>query len=238
MIAYPRNWHIVGNPIQTQELKSAIIDTIIGCKCNHLSLSGGIDSSLLLHYMSENYPIVNAYTIGLSENHPDVEFSRLAASRYKNVRHLVYIPTQSEITKHTYDGDYMGDCNVRMLYNFISEYTDCVIAGDGIDEYTCGYYKHISEPSESVYYDFIRRLYSEQLEPLNKNSGNVKVLLPYLSHKLIYLLSQIPLSLKTDCGLRKALMVKLAILANIPEPIISRRKYGLCDAGKIKGTIC
>jgi asparagine synthetase B (glutamine-hydrolysing) len=79
----------------------------------------------------------------------------------------------------------------------------------------------------------MKRLQEEQLIPLNKNSGQVKVYLPYLDNRLVLLFSQIPISEKVDSKHRKKIMIQMA-KGKIPNEIINRRKYGFCDVLKIK----
>lgn len=225
LIVFPKNWNEVGRDIQIDEIEDSILGVIAGIDCNYLALSGGIDSSLLLHFMikSGKSPVY-AFTIGSSEEHPDVIYSKIAASRHNCVVHNIHIPT-SIIGNETFKGDNA----VRELYSFIGKYSDSVIAGDGIDEYMCGYYDHKKHPSEEVYYSFMLRLQEEQLIPLDKNSGEVKVYLPYIDPKIIMLLSQIPISRKVGFR-RKLLMIEMAKRAGICDDIINRRKYGFCSA--------
>ena len=63
------------------------------------------------------------------------------------------------------------------------------------------------------------------LKPLDKNSGRVKVYLPYLSDAVTRLFWQIPLADKVDKVHRKRIMLLLA-KGKLPEEIINRRKYG------------
>ena len=87
--------------------------------------------------------------------------------------------------------------------------------------------------TEGTYYGIIRDLRRNHLLPLNANSGKVDVYLPYLDSRLISLYSQIPLSEKIDEETRKKFMVSMA-RGKIPDEIITRRKYGFCDALKVK----
>lgn len=127
----------------------------------------------------------------------------------------------------------MGDKTVQLFYKFVCKYTEKLVAGDTIDEYTGGYYAHMANPTEKVYYSYIRQLQKNHLIPLDENSGKVKVYLPYADEKVIGLLSQIPLKDKVDLKSRKKIMVELA-KGKVPEEVITRRKYGFCDSFKIK----
>lgn len=234
MIVYPRNWEQIGTAITKEEVEERILDVIQNTCCNHLALSGGLDSSLLLYFMRKIYTEVEAFTIGESESHPDVRYARLVTKEFEKVKHRVYIPTKKEIAEEEdFTSDIKGDKATRMFYRFIWKYTNRIISGDGADEFNAGYYGHQAEEVERPYYEYIRKLQKEQLEPLNKNSRQVKVYLPYLDKGLLYLLCQIPLAEKVNKKERKIFIVGMA-KGKIPNAIIERRKYGFCDALKIK----
>ncbi len=236
MIVYPTGWRKVGRKINTEKIAGQILRILEGIPCNCLSLSGGIDSSLLLYFMLKIHKKITAFTIGLSGDHPDIKYSEMIAAKYPRVMHKLYIPFPDNIKREQRPGKSLGDTAVRMFYEFVNIHTNVIIAGDGIDEYMCGYYPHQKSPNEETYYDFIRRLTKEHLVPLDGNSGKVKVYLPFLDSRLISMLSQIPLSEKVDPHHRKKLMVEMA-KGRLPEEIITRRKYGFCDAFTIKGVI-
>ena len=238
MIKYPKNWREIGQPIQVEEIEKRILGTIKEIGCNCLSFSGGLDSSLLLFFMCKVFPKVKIFTIGLSNSHPDVDYSITVASYFQySVDHKIFIPTDWQINDAKRKDDFSGDNAVRLFYKFVSGYTKEIIAGDGIDEFMCGYYDHQKNPDEKVYFNHIRQLQRKQLEPLSINSGGVKVYLPYLDSELIALLSQIPLSHKVDANCRKKIMVQMA-KGKIPDEVIKRRKYGFCDAFKNRREKC
>lgn len=233
MIAYPHNWDAVGNPIVLEDIENTIIKILYDINCNNLAFSGGIDSCLLLYYMTKIFDDVNVFTIGLDANHPDIVYAKKMVNKFNNVKHYVFIPTKKEIEDCTYNEDFEGDSAVRLLYKNAYKYVDRIVAGDGIDEFVCGYYDHQKNPIEDTYFKYMYKLQEEQLIPLNRNSGDIKVCLPYIDKKLIYLLSQIPLKNKVDFNCRKKIMVKLAE-NKIPIEIIDRWKYGFCHAFVIK----
>jgi hypothetical protein len=74
------------------------------------------------------------------------------------------------------------------------------------------------------------RLLPDHLEPLNNNSGNIKVFLPYLDEIMLDLYRIIPLSSKVSAKDRKLIIRDMAIKLGVPNEIINRNKYGMCDA--------
>lgn len=229
MIVYPKHWSEIGQPILIERIEEAIVQTLTEINCSYLSFSGGVDSSLMLYFMATVFDTVTCFTIGFPKDHPDIVYSRMVAKIFGNVKHEVYIPTTDEVATET-ERKPGADVAVRLFYGFLVEHGVLgIVACDGIDEYMAGYHDHQQHPDEATYYKHIRRLRDENLKPLSENSGNIKVYLPYLDHKLLLLLSQIPLSDKVDKKKRKKVMIKLAE-GRVPREIIERWKYGFCDA--------
>jgi len=235
MIAYPEDWEKAGVTIIVADVKKELLDILYEIDCDCLAFSGGLDSSLLLYYMCEIFGGVRVFTIGKEETHPDIMFAEKVVSHYRKVfdtviEHKIYCPTKEEIEQENKVGEnFPGDKVVRLFYRFVSLHTGDIIAGDGVDEFMCGYYAHRDNPCEKTYYEYLRKLQTQQLIPLNKNSGRVRVYLPYIDRKIIFLLSQIPLADKVDSERRKKFMLKLAE-GKVPDEVILRRKYGFCDA--------
>lgn len=224
MIAYPLNWDEIGHKVSPGEIAEEIQECILKLNVRNLSLSGGIDSTLLLYFMKTllGNPI-HCYTIALDETHPDYYYAKMA-TEFFGVEFHPYV-----LGKPT-----SGEESVKTFYDRLkTDGVKDIIVGDGIDEFTCGYYSHQKDQSEQNYISWIRRLHAEQLVPLNKNSGDISVYLPYLSPDVIALLSLVPLYEKVDLSCRKKIIVEMA-RGKIPEKIIDRWKFGFCDAGTRK----
>lgn len=233
MIVYPKNWNAAGRRIGIREIDAGLNAVIWGIDCDALSFSGGLDSSLLLYHMCVvRLPVardwspasVRVFTAARSKTHPDITAAKMVVEYFKekyphiDLRHYIfYVP----------DGQ---DDGIELFYRFIAQHTDSIIAGDGVDEFMCGYYDHQFSGSrrEQTYYKRIRDLQKEHLIPLHEASGKIKVYLPYIDDSLINLYSQIPLSEKVDNDTRKKVMVELA-RGKVPDEVLSRRKYGFCD---------
>ena len=202
MIAEPENWRLVGHPVSLEDIEHSLLEAILAMDCKNLSLSGGIDSSLMLYYMTRfiNRDHIKCYTIASSTEHPDYVFAHMAAG-YFGVDCFTYIPDSAPVKQ---EGDLPGDEIVRAFYEHLSRIgvTD-IIACDGIDEFTCGYYDHMENPTEETYYKYLENLRDDQLIPLDKNSCDVRVYLPYISHSVVNYLSQVPLARKCDKTHRK-----------------------------------
>lgn len=218
MIVFPYKWK---QQIPTQEyIYSILLEVLDDIPCYNLSLSGGIDSVLLLCALKEVGKDVTCYTTAMCEDHPDVFYSRLAA-KFFGVKHVVFY---SKDDKPVY----------KTFYDELIRYeVTSIIAGDGVDEYMGGYYDHTKYLSHAVYYHYLSRLIPDHLSILDNESGSVDVYLPYLDENLVGLMSRIPLHDKIATGSRKRIMNTIA-QGKIPEDIINRNKYGFCDIWRIK----
>lgn len=228
MIAHPKNWDYIYELPTLDKIESTMFDAVKATGCPNLCLSGGVDSSLTLHFMTQVFPLIKCFTIASSMNHPDVYYSKVVVEKY-GVEHLIYIPTKAEIEASKTDGDLTGDVAVRLLYQFIAKHTDRVIAADCIDELDCGYYPHQKEPTDYTFRKFILELEELHLKPLDKNSGTVRVYLPYATPEVIHTFLRIPISEKVSSSKRKSHIMRIAS-KYLPEDIILRRKYGFCSA--------
>ena len=231
MIIYPDNWQEVGQPISLKKIEDTILEVLAGIDCNNLSLSGGIDSTLLLYYLLTLGRKVRTFTITNNEQHPDTRYSMLAIQQLEK-KFGVPIESSFRAIKTGITGDEL----VRAFYHDVNRQFDSIITGDGVDEYNCGYYCHQEAPSEWTYYDTLRKLQNNHLIPLNENSGDVKVYIPYIDSRLVSLFSQLPLKEKVSSQCRKKIIVDLA-KGKIPQKIIMRRKYGFGTEYKQKGTV-
>jgi asparagine synthase (glutamine-hydrolysing) len=121
-------------------------------------LSGGVDSSLVLAYMSDllDEPI-HAFTIGFED--PDFDetgFAALAARKCNAAHHVKYLNNMAlsllpKIVKH--HGDLFGDSSAIPMYylsRFAREDYKMVLSGDGADEMFAGYWSHMDW---MAYYD-------------------------------------------------------------------------------------
>lgn len=233
MITYPSGWRknyeefSNTKPFKKVNIKriiDSLIDVLSYIDVKHLAYSGGIDSTIILCLISKIFTDVSTYTISIREDHPDIKFSYEGSSFYKSNHHIFITSPSSEKNISP------GDDAVKKLFENVSVYTDKIICCDGIDEFMCGYYKHTEKNNLEIYNWFLSRLLPDHLEPLNMNSKNTKVYLPYLDELIISIFSRIPLDKKMDSLNRKKIVVEIAKYLGIPRKIIYRNKYGFCDA--------
>ena len=112
MIVHPEKWKGVGERITLKQVEETILTVLSEVDCNCLSLSGGLDSSLLLYFMTRIFgKDVRCFTMACSEDHPDYVFSNLV-SRYFKVDNEVYVP---------YSKPTSGDDIVKAFYENLSK---------------------------------------------------------------------------------------------------------------------
>ncbi len=232
MIRYPFNWNrdygkLYSNPgVDVSVLIDKLVDVLYSIDdVPHLAYSGGIDSTIMLHAMSIALNnSIHTYTISSREDHPDIQFARIGSDYCGSKHHEFIVEPDDEDTDM-----FKGDNAVRQFFEEVSNYTDRIICCDGIDEFMCGYYDHMSG-LDTTYKHYLDRLFPDHLEPLNRNSGDVKVHLPYLDKAMIDIYRTIPLSSKVTVDDRKLIVKEMASQLNVPHVIINRNKYGFCDA--------
>lgn len=231
MIVYPKNWHIDYEKFALSEGHvdvdiPNIIDILYGVlkkiNVNCLAYSGGVDSTIVLCLLTRIFDNVFTYTISSREDHPDMQFAKYGSTIYNSThREFIVDPTHEETDKFT------GDNAIRQLFELIE--TNEIICCDGIDEFMCGYYAHQDLKHETYRY-FLSRLLSGHLIPLDNNSKDTKVFIPYLDNDLVNIFKHISLSEKVNPTIRKKIVCSMARYLEIPEKIITRNKYGFCDA--------
>jgi len=233
MIVYPKDWRkhyeelsypIEPTDFDVEKFIDILRKVLINIDVKHLAYSGGIDSTILLHLLTEIHGEVFTYTIASREDHPDLLFARLGSEFYNSSSiEFIVNPTHKE------SDESMGDNAVRQFFEETGLYTNEIICGDGIDEFMCGYYKH-SDVSQETYEYFLSWLLPYHLIPLNNSSMYNNVFLPYLDDEIVCMNRNARLQDKVDSKNRKRLVVKVAEHLGIPSEIIERNKYGFCDA--------
>ena len=210
-------WRNIGDPIHWSTIERILCSVVRDTECRNLSLSGGLDSTYMLYCMCQVFGNdIDTYTVVGGKDHPDYVYAKMAAEYFKVRWHPYISPVKEEV--------------IRDFYAHLEKLGVAdIIACDGVDEFMGGYYSHQDNPTEEHYYSLIKTLVTDHLIPLDEASLGVHVYVPYIDEKLINLYAQIPLSEKVDAHSRKKMMCTLAA-GKIPDEIITRRKYGFCDA--------
>jgi asparagine synthase (glutamine-hydrolysing) len=212
----------------------------------YVTLSGGVDSSLGLALLRQNFPDAKivTFTMGGSEEHPDVVHARLAAEKF-GAEHQEIIPSQDDIQEMLaeYQKEFPGsdakkavtdgDFDVYLLYKKISAMRPkLMIAYDGIDELMGGYWGHRKEKSseerKKAFAEYWQKLIPHHLQPLLATSQkfDIRLIFPYLNKELAQMISGIPISDRVSDEVGKLPMRELARIFEVPDEIIKRSKRG------------
>jgi len=227
MIVFPQNWaNLDLKPKIQKDAKFNVTTFIESLKrileelnVKNLAYSGGVDSTIVLVLMSELFENVKTFTIACRDSHPDISFARIGSKKYGSQHHEFIFKVRNP--------DPSGDDAVRLLFLHLQDYK--MITCDGIDELAGGYYDHLSGKNETFNF-YLERLIPDHLMPLDRNSEKAEVYLPYIAPEIIDSLNHLPLKARADQDNRKIPIVLVARKLGIPEEIISRNKYGFCDA--------
>ena len=114
-------------------------------------LSGGVDSSLVVAYMSELLPEpVRTFSIGFEQaDHSELQYARIAAQRCRTDHHEQILRADAlgilpDLVKHY--GEPFGDSSAIPTY-YVSQlarrHVKMVLSGDGGDENFAGYFQHL-----------------------------------------------------------------------------------------------
>ena len=212
-----------------------------------LTWSGGLDSTVSLVLLKKYFPSfdIHAFTIGESEDHPDLVATKAMRDQVGLRHHHIIIPTQEEkeemrtrlIDKNRNVGN--GDIAVALVYKHMAEMgARTVLAHDGIDELLGGYWDHrkSSDPQEklSAFELYWKQLRENHLEPLNRTAVMFRINpeFPYLDQRVVEYITLLPLDARTDRSESKKPLRAIARMIGVPELAITRPKIGFCDALK------
>jgi asparagine synthase (glutamine-hydrolysing) len=218
-----------------------------------MALSGGLDSSLCLALTRDELgrqAKIHTFTIGRSEDHPDIVHARLVAKLFNTIHHE-YIPSSQDITDAAEEtitnyklfindsDEGMGGIGVFLLLRYVARQREhsSLIVHDGIDELLGGYWPHRQEQSPgrrlAVFNKFWGELPQKHLAPLLDKGHHFYIhpSFPYLQRAVIRYITAIPLEERTSKAESKIPLRRIAE-KYLPREIIERPKIGFCDALK------
>jgi len=178
-----------------------------------VSLSGGLDSSIILAVASQYNKNIQAFTSTLKVNHgEDLKYAKLMAD-YLGVKLHIYEITlediQNIVSKAVYYLEsYDQDCITGFIANYYNsrlakEHVDSILVGEGADELFGGYFRElddISDPEEQerVAKRLVDVAYNTALRRLDRGwmSNSVDYYAPFLNPSVVTMAQDIPLDLK------------------------------------------
>lgn len=182
-----------------KEVEKSIIKKLIGEEKISLSLSGGIDSTIIASVLSRNNSLKNSFSINFKEkNFDEKKFQTCVAQRYKLKNNGLLLDNNTLLKNLQLSTIYSEDINFRLgyvasylFYKFIKKNNfKVVIGGEGADELFWGY---------DVFYD-------NYVKILFKKGGNKK--------EAYNIAKQTNLFLKNSKSYRRFNDLKIRILKN------------------------
>lgn len=204
-------------------------------------LSGGVDSTLLLKFVLK-YGRIPVFTVVTDLSHPDLEAARKVAKDY-SLEHYVLMPSGKDLERAKEaiqarpGGIFEGDAAVYLALELAKEKgVDTILAADGIDELTGGYWWHAKlsdrfTSKEDAFKYFWNKLEPEHISPLLDSASKVgiEVKFPYLDKRVVTTLTRIPLEDRVNGGITKKWWKDFA-RGYVSSEIVDRPKLGFVSS--------
>ena len=218
------------------------------CNSNLISLSGGLDSSIISYFIKERNPKSVAI---ISEDFvsTDLTYCQMISKEMKIPLSICYVSTTMileaientiKILKNFNDIEIRNNVVMYLAIKWAKENNEkSIITGDGADELFAGYNFLINKPENELEKE-IKRLCSIMHFPTQKigKALGIEIESPFLNQKIIELADQIPTNLKVKEENSK--MYGKWIFRNtfeiyIPSQIAWRRKSPMQDGAGTSG---
>jgi len=204
-------------------------------------LSGGLDSSIITCVAHEFDPDLPAVTVGV-EGAPDLENARLVAERL-GIEHRVHLYTEEEaealvpqavVALESFDEDCVSGAIANMMASGVaSDFTNCILSGEGGDELFGGY--HLLKDLDSglerleMMENLIDVAYNTAVQRLDRAmfAEGINYRTPFIDAQVMALALQLPVRWKiheVEGEHVEKYILREAFRDILPEPIYKRRK--------------
>lgn len=209
-----------------------------------ISLSGGLDSSIVAIIAKEFNPEIKLFTSTVKNKPgPDLENAKLMAE-FLGLEHHIYEITDSDINNFLPDAiwymeSFDEDCISGIISNFytsrmVKEYSNMVLVGEGADELFGGYRMVLKNPKvksseqrERLAQKLLEISYNTALRRLDRGwmSNSVMYKTPFLDTKVVAFSKKIPMEFKIygEDQVEKFIL-REAFRDLLPEKIANREK--------------
>ena len=218
------------------------------CESNLISLSGGLDSSIIAHFLKEKNPKSVAV---VSEDFvsTDLTYCQMVSKEMKIPLSIYNVPTSIildaidntvKILKNFNDIEIRNNVVMYLSMKWAKEHNEkSIITGDGADELFAGYKFLINKPEKELEKE-IKRLCSIMHFPSQKigKALGVKIESPFLNQNVAELANQIPINLKVkeENGKRYGKWVlRKTFEKHIPQQIAWREKSPMQEGAGTAG---
>ena len=218
------------------------------CNSNLISLSGGLDSSIISYFMKERNPKSVAI---ISEDFvsTDLTYCQMISKEMKIPLSICYVSTTMileaientiKILKNFNDIEIRNNVVMYLAIKWAKENNEkSIITGDGADELFAGYNFLINKPEAELEKE-IKRVCSVMHFPTQKigKALGIEIESPFLNQKIIELADQIPVNLKVkeeNSKMYGKWILRKTFEKYIPSQIAWRRKSPMQDGAGTSG---
>ena len=218
------------------------------CQSNLISLSGGLDSSIIAHFLKKREP--NSVAI-ISEDFvsTDLTYCQMISKEMKIPLSIYNVSTSTileaiedtiRILKNFNDIEIRNNVVMYLAIKWAKENNQkSIVTGDGADELFAGYNFLVNKPENELDAE-IKRVCSIMHFPTQKIGMElgIKIESPFLNQKIIELASQIPsnLKIKEEGGKRYGKWIlRKTFEKHIPLQIAWRRKSPMQEGAGTSG---
>jgi len=240
--------------ILAQLLRGAVETRLKDSNVGGVLLSGGLDSSIIAYLAKEFQPNLKTFTVGTGIN--DSEDLRRARdmAQYLGTEHYEYTYGEKEIEQVLpeviyYLESFEEDCVYGAVANYFAarlatQHTNCVLCGEGADEFLGGYHELKEARNETellqLTEDLISNAYHTGLQRLDRMMAahSLEFRPPFLDGKLTAFCSKIPMAWKVH-GKKKVekWILRKAFTGLLPDNVLNRVKQPFASgAGSAKLT--
>ena len=218
------------------------------CQSNLISLSGGLDSSIIAYFLKKRGP--NSVAI-ISEDFvsTDLTYCQMISKEMKIPLSIYNVPTSTileaiegtiKILKNFNDIEIRNNVVMYLAIKWAKENNQkSIITGDGADELFAGYNFLVNKPEKELEAE-IKRVCSVMHFPTQKigKALGIKIESPFLNQKVMELANQIPsnLKIKVEGGKRYGKWIlRKTFEKHIPVQIAWRRKSPMQEGAGTSG---
>ena len=234
---------------EEQKMLYSILEEVISnCKSNWISLSGGLDSSIISHFIKNRNPnslaIITKDFLGA-----DLTYSQIISKHLNIPLEICYVSTAQildgikntiKILKNFNDIEIR---NAVVMYLSLEELykknVKTVLTGDGADEIFAGYNFLLDKPKDEINDELkrIKKIMHFSSQEIAKTFG-IEVESPFLNNRVIDFADSISVSMKVNNKHEKVFgkwILRKTFETHLPKSIIWREKSPMQDGAGTVG---